>query len=162
MINIKTGWLNSVFMVSIGFSVLAQDRPQMSQPKGPRRNRALTPIFSLEDADAPGCLADRDVLDAGVLGGVDDRYAVRSAVRDELARRDVDDVELVVVLGADVDEAGVGREHRILGVVPVDLDPEDDRVARGIDESDAVGELDRGGDKAAVGRDIDPLGRLAE
>src|SRR5438093_561600 len=81
MINIKTGWLNSVFMVSIGFSVLAQDRPQMSQPKGPRRNRALTPIFSpifsLEDADAPGRLADRDVLAAGVLAGDDDLSAAR-------------------------------------------------------------------------------------
>src|SRR3989449_7949719 len=121
MINIKTGWLNSVFMVSIGFSVLARDRPQMSQPKGPRRNRALTPIFSpifsLEDADAPGRLADRDVLDAGVLGGVDDRYAVRSAVRD-------------------VDPRAVAGQRHVPGAV-ADPDGRDDLVGGGVDHHHA-------------------------
>jgi len=46
----------------------------------------------------------------------------------------------------------------VLRVVTPDLDSKDDCVVRGIDESDAVGELDRSGDEAAVGRDIDPSG----
>jgi len=37
MINNKTGWLNSVFMVLISFSGLAQDRPQMSEAESQLR-----------------------------------------------------------------------------------------------------------------------------
>ena len=79
-----------------------------------------------------------------------------------LACGDVDHFQLVVLLRAHVDEPPVGREHGVLGVLAADLDPEHDRVGRGVDEGDAVRQLDRGGDELAIGGDVDAFGRLAE
>src|SRR6185503_3285355 len=62
----------------------------------------------------------------------------------------------------DVDEAAVGREHGVFGVLALDLDPEDNRIGLGVDESDAVGELDRDRNQPAVGGDVHPLGGFAE
>ena len=224
---------------------------------------------SVQNVDAPRRVADRDVLDAGVLRRVDDRYAVRSAVRDvelpavagerhvprtladldgrdhlvrrgvdhhhgpvaavaeieplavrvhrqtvgarpgldraedlvlarihdidgiralasdigfgsvggerdaarscsdlelcdQLARRDVDDLELVVLFRADVHEFSVRREDGVLGVIALDLHLECRGFARGVDEDDAVRELDRRCEQLAIGRDVDAFGRLPE
>src|SRR5205085_197874 len=96
-----------------------------------------------QEADAPWTRSDLDL-------------------RNLRALLEVDDLQRVAILGADVHDPAVRPEYRVLRILALHLDGERFALQPRIDEGDAVRLLARRGDPAPVGRASHAFGRDAK
>ena len=74
----------------------------------------------------------------------------------------VDDVDAVGLLAADVKPSVIGAEHRVLGIFAAHLDLSYDLAARRIDQHHLIVFLNGGRQQLGIARQIDAFGRFSQ